>query len=72
MFSGSFVDKCRAVKTLSRPVCSQLRSNNMMLCFLVSAHTGDKRPFYNLVSAMFGTFLCFYLADFTVLNGPQV
>ena len=44
----------------------------MMLCFLVSAHTGDKRPFYNLVSAMFGAFLCFYLADFTVLNGPQV
>ena len=44
----------------------------MMLCFLVAAHTVNKRPFYNLVSAMFGAFLCFFLVDFTVLNGPQV
>ena len=72
MFSGSFVDKCGVVKTLSRPVCFQLRSHNMMLCFLVAAHTVNKRPFYNLVSAMFGAFLCFFLVDFTVLNDPQV
>ena len=63
--SGSLTDMPRAAKYWSHLcICSQLRRNKAILCFLVSACTAYKCPFHGLFKAMvwFGlVLLCIFV-----------
>ena len=51
--------------------CSQVRSNKVMLCLLVSSHAINKCPFCSLFGATFVLHFCGGLLVFSLLNGPQ-
>lgn len=60
--SQSFMNMLRAAKNMSDSiVCYQLRSNDMILCFLVSVFLLHMCSFHGPFSATFFTFLIFLL-----------